>query len=302
MPQTQEKHNAEQIGWIGLGKMGTPIVRNLLAAGFDVTVYDVDAARVEEAVRLGARRAEDLASVARSAPLVFSIIPDDAVLRNIALGAHGVIENAHDGTVYIDMSTVSPTASGEVRDAARKRGIGYICAPVSGSTVLADKAQLTVFASGPQGAYARALPVFQAMSARQYYVGEDQQARYLKLAINHLVGSTAVLLAEALTLGTKGGLDWAEMLEVIGDSVAASPLVKYKLDPLKKRDFSPAFSSRQMLKDMSLVVDAGAQAGVPMAAAALVREQFAHYAEGDGADLDFFSIVRAVEAQAGICR
>ena len=302
MPQTQEKHNAQQIGWIGLGKMGTPIVRNLLAAGFHVTVYDVDAARIDEAVRLGARRAEDLASVARSAPLVFSIIPDDAVLRKVALGAHGVIENANDGAVYIDMSTVSPTASGEVRDAAHKRGIGYICAPVSGSTVLADKAQLTVFASGPQDAYDRTLPVFEVMSARQYYVGEDQQARYLKLAINHLVGSTAVLLAEALTLGTKGGLDWARMLEVIGDSVAASPLVKYKLDPLKKRDFSPAFSSRQMLKDMSLVVDAGAQAGVPMTAAALVREQFARYAEGDGADLDFFSIVRAVEAQAGICR
>ena len=302
MPQTQEKHNAQQIGWIGLGKMGTPIVRNLLAAGFHVTVYDVDAARIDEAVRLGARRAEDLASVARSAPLVFSIIPDDAVLRKVALGAHGVIENANDGAVYIDMSTVSPTASGEVRDAAHKRGIGYICAPVSGSTVLADKAQLTVFASGPQDAYDRTLPVFQVMSARQYYVGEDQQARYLKLAINHLVGSTAVLLAEALTLGTKGGLDWARMLEVIGDSVAASPLVKYKLDPLKNRDFSPAFSSRQMLKDMSLVVDAGAAAGVPMIAAALVREQFARYAEGDGADLDFFSIVRAVEAQAGISR
>ncbi|ALP65671.1 NAD(P)-dependent oxidoreductase [Paraburkholderia caribensis] len=302
MPQTQEKHNAQQIGWIGLGKMGTPIVRNLLAAGFHVTVYDVDAARIDEAVRLGARRAEDLASVARSAPLVFSIIPDDAVLRKVALGAHGVIENANDGAVYIDMSTVSPTASGEVRDAAHKRGIGYICAPVSGSTVLADKAQLTVFASGPQDAYDRTLPVFEVMSARQYYVGEDQQARYLKLAINHLVGSTAVLLAEALTLGTKGGLDWARMLEVIGDSVAASPLVKYKLDPLKNRDFSPAFSSRQMLKDMSLVVDAGADAGVPMIAAALVREQFARYAEGDGADLDFFSIVRAVEAQAGISR
>ena len=302
MPQTQEKHNAQQIGWVGLGKMGTPIVRNLLAAGFDVTVYDVDAARVDEAVRLGARRAKDLASVARSAPLVFSIIPDDAVLRKIALGAHGVIENANGGAVYIDMSTVSPTASGDVRDAAHKRGIGYVCAPVSGSTVLAEKAQLTVFASGPQDAYGRALPVFQAMSVRQYNVGEDQQARYLKLAINHLVGSTAVLLAEALTLGTRGGLDWAEMLEVIGDSVAASPLIKYKLEPLKKRDFSPAFSSRQMLKDMSLVVDAGADAGVTMTAAALVREQFARYAEGEGADLDFFSIVRAVEAQAGICR
>jgi 3-hydroxyisobutyrate dehydrogenase len=179
MPHTQEKQHTQTVGWIGLGKMGSPIVRNLLAAGFDVTVYDVDAERVGEAIRLGAHRAEDVASVARSAPLVFSIIPDDAVLRKVALGTHGVIENANDGAVYIDMSTVSPTASGEVREAARKRGVGYICAPVSGSTVLAGNAQLTVFASGAKEAYGRALPVFQAMSARQYYVGEDQQARYL---------------------------------------------------------------------------------------------------------------------------
>jgi 3-hydroxyisobutyrate dehydrogenase len=302
MPQSQDQHNAKQIGWIGLGKMGTPIVRNLLAAGFDVTVYDVDAERVEEAVRLGAQRADDITSVARAAQLVFSIIPDDDVLRKVALGAQGVVENIADGGVYLDMSTVSPAVSGAVRDAAQTRGVGYICAPVSGSTVLAEKGQLTVFASGPKDAYELVTPVFQAMSARQYYVGEDQQARYLKLAINHLVGSTAVLLAEALTLGTKGGLDWSDMLDVIGDSVAASPLVKYKLDPLKKRDFSPAFSSRQMLKDMSLVVDAGADAGVPMTAAALVREQFAHYARSDGAELDFFSIVRAVEAHAGISR
>jgi 3-hydroxyisobutyrate dehydrogenase-like beta-hydroxyacid dehydrogenase len=109
-----------------------------------------------------------------------------------------------------------------------------------------------------------------------------------------------VLLAEALTLGKKGGLDWVEMVTVIGDSVAASPLIKYKLEPLKQRDFSPAFSSKQMLKDMSLVVDAGRDAGVPMAAASLVREQFERYANGDGAELDFFSIVRAVESAAGI--
>jgi 3-hydroxyisobutyrate dehydrogenase-like beta-hydroxyacid dehydrogenase len=298
-------HNAadtRKVGWIGLGKMGTPIVRNLLGAGFEVTVYDVDAQRVDEAVRLGAQRAGDIGGVARAAPFVFSIIPDDTVLRKIALGANGVIENAANGTVFVDMSTVSPTASAEVRDAARLRGIGYICAPVSGSTVLAEKAQLTVFASGPDSAYAQALPVFQAISARQYYVGGDQQARYLKLAINHLVGSTAVLLAEALTLGTKGGLDWSDMLNVIGDSVAASPLVKYKLEPLKQRNFAPAFSSVQMLKDMSLVVAAGDEAGVPMAAATLVRDQFASYARGDGAQLDFFSIVRAIEAQAGISR
>jgi 3-hydroxyisobutyrate dehydrogenase-like beta-hydroxyacid dehydrogenase len=296
---THEQEKKPHVGWIGLGKMGTPIVRNLLVAGFDVTVFDVDTTRVDEAVNQGAQRAADIRGLARKGGLIFSIIPDDAVLLRIALGSEGLLDNANEGTVYVDMSTVSPAASTQVRDSAQQRGVGYICAPVSGSTVLAEKAQLTVFASGDESGYERALPVLKATSARQYYVGTDQQARYLKLAINHLVGSTAALLAEALTLGTKGGLDWTEMLAVIGDSVVASPLVKYKLDPLKRRDFRPAFSSRQMLKDMSLVVDSGEAAGVPMPAAALVRRRFAEYVEADGADLDFFSIVRAVESDAG---
>jgi 3-hydroxyisobutyrate dehydrogenase-like beta-hydroxyacid dehydrogenase len=294
---TEQQNQAKlSIGWIGLGKMGTPIVANLLKAGFEVTVYDVERARVDELVAQGAKPAADVAALAASVPIVFSIIPDDAVLRKVALGAQGVVANMVEGSVYVDMSTVSPTVSVEVRDAARTRRIGFIAAPVSGSTVLAEKAQLTVFASGPKDAYERARGALEALCARQYYVGDDQQARYLKLAINHLVGSTAVLLAEALTLGKQGGLDWVEMLTVIGDSVAASPLIKYKLEPLKQRDFTAAFSSKQMLKDMSLVVDAGQAAGVPMAAASLVREQFAAYVEGDGAELDFFSIVRAVEA------
>ena len=298
----QRKQARHSIGWIGLGKMGTPIVANLLKAGFDVTVYDVDAARIGELAALGARSSASIASLAASVEIVFSIIPDDAVLRQVALGAEGVVAHAAPGTIYVDMSTVSPVASVEVRDAAKARHIAFIAAPVSGSTVLAKKAQLTVFASGPKDAFERTRPVFETLSARQYYVGEDQQARYLKLAINHLVGSTAVLLAEALTLGTKGGLDWAQMLAVIGDSVVASPLVKYKLEPLTRRDFSPAFSSAQMLKDMTLVVDAGDAAGVPMATAMLVRDQFAGYVGGDGAQLDFFSIVRAVEAAANVPR
>jgi 3-hydroxyisobutyrate dehydrogenase-like beta-hydroxyacid dehydrogenase len=298
----QRKHDQPTIGWIGLGKMGAPIVANLLKAGFDVTVYDVDSARVSELATLGAKPSASVASLASGVEIVFSIIPDDAVLRQIALGPDGIVAHAAPGAIYVDMSTVSPVASVEVRDAAQARNIAFIAAPVSGSTVLAEKAQLTVFASGPKDAFERTRVVFETLSSRQYYVGEDQQARYLKLAINHLVGSTAVLLAEALTLGTKGGLDWAQMLAVIGDSVVASPLVKYKLEPLTQRDFSAAFSSAQMLKDMTLVVDAGAAAGVPMAAATLVRDQFAGYADGDGAQLDFFSIVRAIEAAANVHR
>ncbi|HTJ93508.1 MAG TPA: NAD(P)-dependent oxidoreductase [Pararobbsia sp.] len=295
---TSTQHTQPAIGWIGLGKMGTPIVRNLLKAGFPVTVFDVDTDRVAELEAQGAKSAASIAELGKSASILFSIIPDDAVLLKVALGESGVVAHAAPDAVYVDMSTVSPAASVRVRDAARVRGIAYIGAPVSGSTVLAEKALLTVFASGPRKAYERIQPVLAALSAKQYYVGTDEQARYLKLAINHLVGSTAVLLGEALTLGRKGGLDWVQMLDVIGDSVVASPLVKYKLDPLRKRDFSAAFSARQMLKDMSLVVAAGQDAGVPMAAAELVRDQFSVYASGDGGELDFFSILRAVEAGA----
>lgn len=288
------------IGWIGLGKMGTPIVQNLLKAGYTVNVYDVDAQRVAELEADGAKPAATVAALSEASSAIFSIIPDDAVLLRIALGETGVLAHAKPGSIYVDMSTVSPAAASRVRDAAIERGVFHIGAPVSGSTVLAQKAMLTVFASGPEHAYETVRPIFEAISAKQYYVGGDQQARYLKLAINHLVGSTAVLLGEALTLGRKGGLDWAQMLNVIGDSVVASPLIKYKLEPLRERNFAAAFSAMQMLKDMSLVVDAGRDAGVPMAAATLVRDQFGAYASGDGAQLDFFSIVRAIETAAGI--
>ena len=287
-----------RIGWIGLGKMGAPIADNLLAAGYDLTVFDADAARIRSQQAKGARGARSVAEVARNTDVIFSIIPDDAALRRIALGVGGVIANARPETLYVDMSTVSPTISEVVRDAALTRRLGFIAAPVSGSTVLAERRQLTVFASGPADCYQKVKPLFEAISSKQYYVGADQQARYLKLAINHLVGSTAVMLGEALTLGRKGGVEWKLMLDVIGDSVVASPLIKYKLDPLRERDFTAAFSVRQMLKDMTLVVEAGADAGVEMATAALVMNKFAEYANDGGADLDFFSILQAIEARA----
>jgi 3-hydroxyisobutyrate dehydrogenase len=288
-----------RLGWIGLGKMGTPICRNLLAKAFPLAVYDIDPARAGVLAEQGARPAADLAALAAGADVVLSMVPDDDALRTAVLGQGGVLAQMAPGSVYVDLSTVSPRASEEVAAAAEAGGVGYVCAPVSGSTVLAEQAALTVFASGPADAYRRCEPVFAALAARQYYVGTDQQARYLKLAVNHFVGTTAVVMAEALALGRKGGLDWAQMLEVIGASVAASPLVKYKLEPLKQRDFAPAFSAAQMLKDMSLVAGAGAAEGVAMPLAALVRDRYADYA-ANAAGRDFFGIVEDVEARSGL--
>jgi len=289
------------LGWIGLGKMGYPICTNLAKAGFPLAVYDIDPARgTSLAASHGVTAAASLADVARDADIVFSMVPDDAALKAVALGPDGVLACMARGAIFVDLSTVSPEASVEVGEEAARLGIRYVCAPVSGSTALAETASLTVLASGADAAFHDAEPAFAAFSRQCHYVGDGHQARYMKLAINHLVGSTAVLVAEALTLGRKGGLDWSTMLTVLGESVAASPLVKYKLEPLRRRDFTAAFSAAQMLKDMTLVAGAGAAAGVDMPAAILVRDRFASYATGDDAGKDFFAIVEDVEASASL--
>jgi len=287
------------IGWIGVGKMGEPICRNLLKHAFELHVFDIDPERVRGLAEEGAHPASTLAALASKVSVALSMVPDDRALEAIALGADGVLAHLSPGAIYVDLSTVSPEASQKVAAQAAARGIVYICAPVSGSTVLAQSGNLTLLASGPLDSYSRLESVFSAFTSTRHYVGDDQQARYLKLAINHLVGSTAALMAEALALGRKGGLDWSVMLDVMGSSVIASPLVKYKLDLLKQREFAPAFSASQMLKDMTLVAEAGKSTGTSMPIAERVAQYFADYA-AHKPHADFFGLVEEVEAKSGL--
>lgn len=284
------------IGWIGLGKMGEPMAEHLLAKGYSLRVYDLNPQSVQALVAKGAIACASIAELAAASSVVISIVPDDRVLKSVS---EEVLANLAPGATYMDMSTVSPEASVAAGELARQRGVAYICAPVSGSTELARKGVLTVFASGPAEAYQQLETLLSSFAATRHYVGAEHQARYLKLAINHLVGSSAALMAEALSLGRKGGLDWKVMLDVMGNSVIASPLIKYKLDLLASRDFAPAFSAAQMRKDMGLVNQAGQNSGTHMPLAALVAEYFEAYAQ-QKPDNDFFGLVEAVEAQSDL--
>lgn len=284
------------IGWIGLGKMGAPMCDHLLKAGYVLHVYDVNTAQVQAFAAKGAVACADIPGLAAAVDVVISMVPDDSVLYQVSLD---VLEHLAPGNCYADMSTVSPKASAKVADAAAQHHIDYVCAPVSGSTELAQKAALTVFTSGPQRACEALEPIFTSFSSSRYHVGSSHQARYLKLAINHLVGSTAALMAEALVLGLKGDIAWHVMLEVMGASVIASPLVKYKLATLQSRDFAPAFSAAQMRKDMGLVQAAGEACGAQMPMAALAHEYFQRYAT-HSPDRDFFGVVEDVEASSGL--
>lgn len=287
------------IGWLGLGKMGTPICKRILASGQSLAVYDIDQRAYSEFEKAGATPYADAGAMARDMDVLMSMLPDDRALDAVAVAEDGPLSQLADGGIFVDLSTVSPEASVRAKAACAERGLRYLRAPVSGSTALAEAGKLTVLVSGPESAYEHLLPVFEAFSAHQHYVGDDEQARYLKLVINHMVGSTAVILGEALTLGRAGGIDWDVMLDVLDVSVAASPLVKYKIEPLRNRDFTPAFSVSQMVKDMGLVEAASESLNASMPAASLMAERFRSYAE-TAPDEDFFGILLDIERKASL--
>ena len=288
------------VGWIGAGKMGGPMSRRVIGAGATLAVHDPVAANMDAVAAAGARAAGSNADVIVGADIVVSMIPNDAVLNAITMGDDGIFADLAPGTIYVDMSTVSPEMSAQVAAAATAAGIEYLRAPVSGSTALAETGKLTIMVSGPKGAADKCAALFDAMSAQHFYLGADDQARYLKLVINLLVGTTGAVLAEALTLGRKGGLDWEQMIDVIGVSAAASPYIQYNVAPLKARDFSPLFTTEQMVKDSRLICEAGANAGVPMAIGDAMLQMFEDTIDAGFGQENLTAAIKLLENKSGL--
>jgi 3-hydroxyisobutyrate dehydrogenase-like beta-hydroxyacid dehydrogenase len=289
---------SSKIGWIGLGKMGVPMAVDLVAAGLDVTVYNRTPGKAE--LVAGATEAKDIASLAADSDIVISMIADDAALADVALAPEGVLVNAKSGAVFVDMSTVSPGASAKVAAAAAKKGVSYVRAPVSGSTVAAENKMLTVLASGPEDAFKTCETPFAAFAKETFYLGGGEEARYLKLAVNAMVGLTAAILAEAIVFGEKGGIARERILDALNSSVLASQFFDLKFPALRSRDYPPAFSAKQMAKDFDLILAAAQAADVPMPLAAQTRQLWAAMKAGGRGDIDFMGCAELLEEWAGL--
>ena len=289
-----------RIGWIGLGKMGMPMSQNLVKAGYGLIGYDVDKACTKRMKEFGAAYADSAQGAAEQCDVIFSMIPDDRALEDVYLGSRGVLQGARQGTVLIDMSTVSPEVSSCVGEQVDKFGLAYLRAPVSGSTDAAKAASLTILVSGPREAYERCKPLFECMGQKIFHVGGKDEARYLKLLINMMVGITSAMTAEALAFGKKGGLEWEQMIDMINSSVVASPLIGFKVQLLKDRQYPPMFTVSQMSKDFDLALSAGRTLDVPMPLTALVRQLYGMMkAQGKG-ELDYFGLAALLEEMAGL--
>lgn len=289
------------VGFIGIGKMGLPMVEHMRRAGYAVTVFDVVSANALQARVLGCMVSETLGGCASQADVLFSSMPNDAALDAIT-GTDGLFAHAKPGMIYVDTSTVSTAVSAGVAARAAASGVAvpYVRCTVSGNPVTARAGNLTVMASGPRAAYDSVKPLLETFGKTHFYVGDGEQARVIKLVINLMVAVTAGMMGEALTLGEKSGLDWQQMLEIINKSAVGSPLVGYKVPPLLKRDYSSTFSGMQMIKDLDLILGQGAATHTPLPLTALMRQHYdAIAAQGEG-ELDYIATVRLMERMAGM--
>lgn len=274
------------IAWIGLGRIGLPMAARLAAAGFAVKGFDIAPERLTAARERKVPVVSDLSAALEGAELVFTSMPTQEALLQLVQGLNQKLRSA--AALLVETSTVGPDASRTVGEIVGP----YLRSPISGSTTLAEAGTLTVFASGPQAAFEKAKPALAAFSRAQIWLGEGEEARYAKLAVNLMVAVTAGMMGEALALATKGGIGWEAILDVIGESAVGSPLVKYKLDPLKRRDFTPAATNALVKKDLDLIVATAKAAGVPVPLAEHMHALYGDMLAAGLAEEDFFSVVR----------
>lgn len=283
-----------KVGWIGVGKMGNPMAKRLIEAGHGLTVCDPLAENRASLVARGAHVAASARELAARCNVVFSTVPNDTALADMIHDdeARGnFLADLGAGTVLVEMSTVSPEISARLAAYLSRRDVLYLRCPMSGSTDMARAGQLTVLSSGDLAAWQVAEPLLDLIAAHKFYLGEGEEARYMKLVINNLLGATSAVLAEALMLGASGGLSPARMMEVIAQSAVASPLIGYKREMVVRGDYAPAFSLGQMHKDFSLISQAGRDRQVPMFLTNLVLEQFTAARNRGQGERDFFALI-----------
>jgi 3-hydroxyisobutyrate dehydrogenase-like beta-hydroxyacid dehydrogenase len=275
------------VGLIGLGNMGTAFAERLLDGGYDLLVFNRTAAKAEPLAARGAAVADTAAELAERVDVVLTSLPNDEALESVAEEVLGAMRP--DG-VLADLSTVSPGASARVAGLADEASVGYVRAPVSGNPTVVRAGNLSIIVSGPREALDRVEPVLTTIGPTVHYVGEGEQARIVKLALNLMIAGLAQLMSEALVLAEASDVSRKDLLETMASSAVGAPFVKYKTEPLLNDDFSATFTTALMEKDIDLILDAAKQAGVELPVAQEMKSLLRATAEAGYADDDFMAL------------
>jgi 3-hydroxyisobutyrate dehydrogenase-like beta-hydroxyacid dehydrogenase len=290
----------EKIGWIGLGKMGNPMAQRLINEGLDVVVYDIDETKNKKLINAGAKVANSISELEKNTDILISMVTDDKAIEKITIEGNGIFCKSRKQITFIDMSTISPDCSLRIAEKAKDCGIKYLNAPVSGSTALAEQGSLTFICSGSKEAYENCSIILDILGKKFYFVGYGEESRFIKLILEIMVGISAVMVGEALTFGRKVGIDWDIMIDIVGNSAVASPLIGYKSRSLKNREYDAAFTGSELARVLDIALDNSNKYNVMMPLTALTRQILTvMIAEGRG-EMDFFAIHTLIEKLSGV--
>ncbi len=283
------------VGFAGLGRMGTAMARRILEAGFPLTVWNRSPERLDALTSLGARAAPTARELAESSDVVITMLADAEALETVLAGDDGALAGLGAGSILVDSSTVGPRAARRFAALSVARGAHWLDAPVSGSTALAEKGELTLMIGGDEEALERADPVFAAFSRKRFHVGPAGAGAAMKVAVQAVVAVLNEAVAESLVLAERAGIVREDAYDVLSAGAVAAPFVLYKRDAFVRPDETPvAFTVDLMRKDLRLVADLADELDVDVAAVRAADEILGRAAARGRGDEDFSSVAEVL--------
>ena len=286
------------IGFIGLGIMGKPMARNLLKAGHVLIVHNRSRAAVDELTREGARPMNNAKDVAEHSDIVVTVLPDSPDVELVYAGAQGIFAGAKSGSLLVDMSSISPLVARKLAAAAERRGCDMLDAPVSGGEAGAIGATLSIMIGGKASAVERAMPLFQTLGKNIVHIGDAGAGQITKAANQMVVGATIAIVAEALVLAKKAGVDPAKVRQALLGGFAQSKILEAHGQKMLERNFNPGFRIRLHEKDMKIALATGSEYGVPLMVSGVVAQMMTAMKGMALADLDHSALVKLIEELA----
>ncbi|MBI3360390.1 MAG: NAD(P)-dependent oxidoreductase [Chloroflexi bacterium] len=257
-----------KIGFIGLGLMCKPMARNLIRAGFALTVI--------------------------------TIVPDSPDVEHVALGPEGIVAGAKPGLIHIDMSTISPVATRRIAAREAEAGVTMLDAPVSGGTVGAQQGTLSIMVGGDETTFEKCRPILEALGKRITYLGPSGAGQTTKACNQVMTAGIYAVMSEALVLAAKAGLDPAKVVEVLAGGAARCWALEVRAPKILRRDLAPGFKASMQYKDLNIIAETARAERVPMPVTALVRELYAAMVSAGDGELDNSAVIKVLEGMAGV--
>lgn len=289
-----------KIGFIGLGIMGKPMAKNLIAAGYDLVVHNRSEAPVNELEKEGAETAESPMEIAQHSEIIITMLPNSPDVELVVLGENGVLDGAKAGSIIIDMSSIEPLISQKIAAEAAEKNVEFLDAPVSGGEPGAIQGTLAIMVGGKEDVFEKCLPIFEVLGKSVVRVGDIGAGGFAKLANQIIVALNIAAVSEAFVLGQKAGLDPEKLFHAIRGGLAGSNVMDAKIPMIVDRNFKPGFKIKLHNKDIKNALATAAGLQVPVPLTGLVEQMFSALLVDDKGELDHSAIIQFSEKLAQI--